>query len=32
MTLNTAISDIEVEHIDIEKRTLINVPGYDKKV
>ena len=32
MTLNTAISDIELEYIDIEKRTLINVPGYDKKV
>ena len=30
--LKTAISDIEVEHIDIEKRTLIEVPGYDKKV
>ena len=30
--LKTAISDIEVEHIDIEKRTLLDVPGYDKKV
>ena len=30
--LKTAISDIEVEHIDLEKRTLIEVPGYDKKV
>jgi len=27
-TLKTAISDIEVEHIDIEKRTLLEVPGY----
>jgi valyl-tRNA synthetase len=31
-TLKTAISDIEVEHIDIEKRKLVDVPGYDKKV
>ena len=30
--LKTAISDIEVEHIDIEKRTMIEVPGYEKKV
>ena len=30
--LKTAISDIEVEHIDIDKRTLIEVPGYEKKV
>jgi valyl-tRNA synthetase len=31
-TLKTAISDIEVEHIDIEKRELHEVPGYEKKV
>ena len=30
--LKTAISDIEVEHIDLEKRTLVEVPGYEKKV
>lgn len=30
--LKTAISDIEVEHIDIEKRTLLSIPGYEKKV
>ena len=30
--LKTAISDIEVNHIDIEKRTLIQVPGHEKKV
>ncbi|KAL4597009.1 hypothetical protein ACB092_12G204900 [Castanea dentata] len=28
----TAISDIEVEHIEIKGRTLLNVPGYDKLV
>ena len=26
--LHTAVSDIEVDYIDIPKRTLINVPGY----
>lgn len=31
-TLNTAISDIEVDYIDINGRTLIKVPGYEKKV
>ena len=31
-TLKTAISDIEVEYQDIEKRTPISVPGYEKKV
>lgn len=30
--LKTAVSDIEVEFEDIEKATLISVPGYDKKV
>jgi valyl-tRNA synthetase len=28
--LNTAISDIEVDYIDIEKPTMLNVPGHDK--
>jgi valyl-tRNA synthetase len=28
--LRTAVSDIEVDYIDIPGRTLINVPGYDK--
>lgn len=27
-TLKTAISDIQVEHVDIEKRELREVPGY----
>lgn len=30
--LQSAISDIEVEHIPLEKRTEFNVPGYDKPV
>lgn len=30
--LNTAISSIEVENMEITGRTLISVPGYDKKV
>jgi valyl-tRNA synthetase len=30
--LKTAISDIEVEFEDLEKATMIAVPGYDKKV
>eukprot|EP00877_Chromochloris_zofingiensis_P001129 jgi/Chrzof1/11016/Cz05g20150.t1 len=30
--LRTAVSDIEVDYIDIPKRTAINVPGYDKPV
>ncbi|WIA29336.1 hypothetical protein OEZ86_011841 [Tetradesmus obliquus] len=30
--LRTAVSDIEVDYIDIPGRTLINVPGYDKPV
>lgn len=29
-TLNTAISDIEVDHLDLTGRTLLNVPGHDK--
>lgn len=28
--LVTAVSDIEVDYIDIPGRTLINVPGYDQ--
>lgn len=28
--LFTAVSDIEVDYIDIPGRTLINVPGYDQ--
>jgi valyl-tRNA synthetase len=28
--LRTAVSDIEVDYIDIPKRTLINVPGYSE--
>jgi hypothetical protein len=28
--LVTAVSDIEVDYIDIPGRTLINVPGYDR--
>lgn len=31
-SLKTAISDIEVEFQDIEKATMIEVPGYDKRV
>nr|XP_028953024.1 valine--tRNA ligase, mitochondrial 1-like isoform X2 [Malus domestica] len=30
--LRTAISDIEVDYIDIEERTLLRVPGYDSPV
>lgn len=30
--LKTAISDVEVDYIDIPKRTLITVPGYDELV
>ncbi|CAL0305995.1 unnamed protein product [Lupinus luteus] len=30
--LRTAISDIEVDYIDIKERTLVKVPGYDKPV
>ena len=28
--LRTAVSDIEVDYIDIPGRTLINVPGYEQ--
>ncbi|KAG2438857.1 hypothetical protein HXX76_005397 [Chlamydomonas incerta] len=30
--LKTAVSDIEVDYIDIPKRTLMNVPGYSEPV
>jgi valyl-tRNA synthetase len=30
--LKTAISDIEVDYIDIKERTMLKVPGYDKPV
>lgn len=30
--LRTAISDIEVDYIDIKERTLLKVPGYDSPV
>lgn len=30
--LNSAISDVEVDKIDLTGRTLLSVPGYDKKV
>ncbi|XAR47991.1 Valine--tRNA ligase [Bertholletia excelsa] len=30
--LRTAISDIEVDYLDIKERTLLKVPGYDKPV
>ena len=30
--LKSAISDIEVDHVTLEKKTKLNVPGYDKPV
>ena len=30
--LGSAISDIEVDNLNIEKRTKIEVPGYSKKI
>lgn len=30
--LNTALSNLEVDNVDISGRTLFSVPGYDKKV
>jgi valyl-tRNA synthetase len=30
--LKTAISDIEVEYLDLDGKTLVQVPGYEKKV
>ncbi|KAL7717001.1 valine--tRNA ligase [Entamoeba marina] len=31
-TLNTAISDVEVDYIDVDKPTPLDVPGYDKPI
>eukprot|EP01006_Ploeotia_vitrea_P054475 TRINITY_DN67889_c8_g2_i1.p1 TRINITY_DN67889_c8_g2~~TRINITY_DN67889_c8_g2_i1.p1 ORF type:complete len:1124 (+),score=661.45 TRINITY_DN67889_c8_g2_i1:467-3838(+) len=31
-SLRTAISSIEVDHIDVDKPTMLSVPGYDKPV
>jgi valyl-tRNA synthetase len=30
--LRTAVSDIEVDYIEVEKATLLPVPGYDEPV
>ena len=30
--LKSTISDIEVDHVTLEKKTKLNVPGYDKPV
>ncbi|KAI9893406.1 MAG: hypothetical protein M1814_006703 [Vezdaea aestivalis] len=30
--LNTALSNLEVDNIELEKRTLLDVPGYTRKV
>lgn len=30
--LQTAISDLEVEYIDVDKKTKMKVPGYDKMI
>lgn len=30
--LRTAVSDIEVDYIEVEKATLLSVPGYEEKV
>ena len=30
--LKTAVSDIEVDYIDVPKRTLMSVPGYNHPV
>ncbi|CAI7657895.1 unnamed protein product [Penicillium manginii] len=32
VSLNTSLSNLEVENKEIEGRTLLDVPGYDKKV
>jgi valyl-tRNA synthetase len=29
--LNTALSDIEVDHVSVTKKTKLSVPSYDKK-
>ncbi|DBB14039.1 TPA: hypothetical protein ACH3X3_001004 [Trebouxia sp. C0006] len=31
-TLHTAVSDIEVDHLEVKGRTLVSVPGYSKQV
>ncbi|KAL3156713.1 hypothetical protein ABBQ38_000987 [Trebouxia sp. C0009 RCD-2024] len=31
-TLHTAVSDIEVDHLEVKKRTLVSVPGYEEQV
>ena len=31
-TLTTAVSEIEVDYIDVPGRTMLSVPGYDKQV
>lgn len=31
-SLNSSISDIEVDWVDITKKTKLNVPGYNKPV
>lgn len=30
--LNTALSNLEVENVELEGRTMLDVPGYDKKI
>jgi valyl-tRNA synthetase len=30
--LRTAVSDIEVDYIEVEKATLLSVPGYNEQV
>ncbi|WEW58437.1 valyl-tRNA synthetase [Emydomyces testavorans] len=32
VALNTSLSNLEVENKDLEGRTLLDVPGYDKKI
>src|SRR5438046_6583755 len=32
VALNTSLSNLEVENRDLEGRTLLDVPGYEKKV
>lgn len=30
--LRTAISDLEVDHMDLEKKTKLSVPGYERMI
>lgn len=30
--LKTAVSDIEVDYVDVPRRTMMSVPGYDELV